>query len=36
MWEGRKLVRMEANGGQSDYRFTYNADGIRTSKTIGG
>ena len=27
---------MEANGGQSDYRFTYNADGIRISKTIGG
>ena len=27
---------MEANGGQSDYRFAYNADGIRTSKTIGG
>ena len=27
---------MEANGGQSDYRFAYNADGILTSKTIGG
>ena len=27
---------MEANGGQSDYRFAYNADGIRISKTIGG
>ncbi len=27
---------MEANSGQSDYRFAYNADGIRTSKTIGG
>ena len=29
-------MRMEANGGQSDYRFAYNADGILTSKTIGG
>lgn len=35
-WEGRKLSEISANGGQFIYSYKYNADGIRTSKTING
>ncbi|MBQ9780599.1 MAG: RHS repeat-associated core domain-containing protein, partial [Clostridia bacterium] len=33
-WNGRQLMKMSMNGGQMTYSFTYNADGIRTSKII--
>ena len=33
-WEGRQLKTIQ--GGGNTYSYTYNADGIRTSKTING
>ena len=35
-WHGRQLIQMSRNGGQSLLKFKYNADGIRTSKTVSG
>ena len=35
-WNGRQLVQMSMTGGQFRYSFTYNADGIRTSKNSNG
>ena len=35
-WSGRQLMRMTAYGGMFEYSFTYNDEGIRTSKTSGG
>ena len=35
-WSGRELVEMNRNYGQSVTSFTYNDEGIRTSKNVGG
>ncbi len=35
-WSGRQLTQMSMAGGQQLYQFTYNADGIRTSKVSQG
>ena len=35
-WSGRQLKSMVKNGGQYSYSFTYNDEGIRTSKTSQG
>ncbi|MBO5111334.1 MAG: RHS repeat-associated core domain-containing protein [Clostridia bacterium] len=35
-WSGRALVEMNRNYGQSVTSFTYNDEGIRTSKNVGG
>ena len=35
-WNGRQLMKMSMNNGQFEYRFTYNDEGIRTSKTSSG
>ena len=34
-WNGRQLMEMSMNAGQFRYSFTYNDEGIRTSKTYG-
>ena len=34
-WNGRQLMVMDMNAGQFRYSFTYNDEGIRTSKTYG-
>ena len=34
-WNGRQLMEMSMNAGQFRYSFTYNDEGIRTSKTSG-
>ena len=35
-WNGRQLTGMILNGGQAQYTFQYNADGIRTNKIVDG
>ncbi len=35
-WSGRQLTQMSRNGGQNKYTFTYNDEGIRTSKNSNG
>ena len=35
-WNGRQLMEMSRNGGQSILEFRYNADGIRTNKIVSG
>ena len=35
-WEGRQLMKMSMAGGQFTYGFTYNDEGIRTSKNSNG
>ena len=35
-WNGRQLMELSMAGGQFKYIFTYNADGIRTSKNSSG
>ena len=34
-WNGRQLMEMNMAAGQFVLTFTYNADGIRTSKKVG-
>ena len=35
-WDGRQLMEMNMAGGQFKYTFTYNDEGLRTSKTASG
>ena len=35
-WDGRRLMEISMTGGQFRYTFTYNDEGLRTSKTAGG
>lgn len=35
-WQGRQLMEISMAGGQFRYTFTYNDEGLRTSKTAGG
>ncbi|MBQ8044966.1 MAG: RHS repeat-associated core domain-containing protein, partial [Bacteroidales bacterium] len=35
-WDGRQLMEMSMTGGQFVYSFTYNDEGIRTSKNAAG
>ena len=35
-WQGRRLMSYSDSESGDDYSYTYNADGIRTSKTVNG
>ena len=35
-WEGRLLVDGVCDNGDTEFSFTYNDEGIRTSKTVDG
>ena len=35
-WQGRQLMRVYGSAGMYDYSFTYNDEGIRTTKNVNG